>query len=148
MAEFALVVPFFFVLVLGVIEGGRFVFYYNMLNNATREGARYAIIHGSNAPDGCESGPMPDGTASCDLAGDRVREAVRRGALGLAGVGQFESIGVFWCPADGAKPCPGSELTNARGNPVTVRAVYQYRPVINLLPMIRIQSESTLVINN
>ena len=148
MVEFALIAPLFFFLLFAIIEGGRFVFYYEMLSSATREGARYAIIHGSNAADGCPSGPMPGGAASCDPSGAKVTEAVRKAALGLAGAGDFASLDVYWCPASGAKPCPGAELSNARGNPVTVRAVYVYQPVMPLLPPISIGSESTLVINN
>jgi hypothetical protein len=148
MVEFALIAPLFFFLLFAIIEGGRFVFHYEMLSSATREGARYAIIHGSNAADGCPSGPMPGGEASCDLPGDNVKEAVRNAALGLASSGDFTSLDVFWCSANAAKPCPGTELTNARGNPVTVRAVYVYKPVMPLLPAISIASESTLVINN
>ena len=150
MVEFALIAPLFFFLLFAIIEGGRFVFYYEMLSSATREGARYAIIHGYNAADGCPSGPMPAGAGpSCDLPGANVKEAVRKAALGLAGSGDFTSLEVFWCPAEGPKPCLSTdELTNARGNPVTVRAVYLYRPVMPLLPPISIGSESTLVINN
>ena len=149
MVEFALIAPLFFFLLFAIIEGGRFVFYYEMLSSATREGARYAIIHGSNAADGCPSGPMPAGAGpSCDPSGANVKEAVRKAALGLAGSGDFTALDVYWCPADVAKPCPGMELTNERGRPVTVRAEYAYKPVMPLLPPISIGSESTLVINN
>ena len=148
MVEFALIAPLFFFLLFAIIEGGRFVFYYEMLSSATREGARYAIIHGSNAADGCPSGPVPVGVAPCDPSGANVKTAVRKAALGLAGSGDFASLDVYWCAADGPKPCPGLELDNKRGNPVTVRAVYVYRPVMPLLPPISIGSESTLVINN
>ena len=51
LAEFALVAPVFFLLLFSIIEGGRFIFYYETLNNATREGARYAIVHGMNSFD-------------------------------------------------------------------------------------------------
>jgi len=147
-AEFALVAPLFLLIVLAIIEGGRFVFFYEMLNGATREGARFAIVHGYNAADGCPSGPMPGGAASCDLPGENVKLAVQKAAIGLAGVGDFDTLDVFWCPASGAKPCPGTELNNGRGNPVTVRAAYTYSSVIPILPPITIASESTLVINN
>lgn len=147
LAEFALVAPLFFLLLFAIIEGGRFVFYYEMLNAATREGARYAIVHGYNAADGCPSGTMPDGSTSCDPTGDNVRAAVRDAALGLVGVGDFDALDVFWCPPTGPKPCD-PQLSNARGNPVTVRATFTYPPVIPLLPSITIGSESTLVINN
>jgi hypothetical protein len=146
--EFALVAPLFLLILLAIIEGGRFVFFYEMLNNATREGARYAIVHGYNAADGCPSGPMPDGTMSCDLSGENVKLAVQKAAIGLAGVGDFDTLDVFWCAASGPKPCPDTPLNNDRGNPVTVRAAYTYSSVVPVLPAITIASESTLVINN
>lgn len=90
---------------------------------------------------------MPGGKTSCDPTGENVKEAVRDAALGLAGTGDFKSLDVYWCPASGTKPCD-PQLSNARGNPVTVRSVYTYSPVMPLLPPITIGSESTLVINN
>jgi TadE-like protein len=147
LAEFALVAPWFFLLIFGIIEGGRFVFFYEVLNGATREGARYAIIHGSNAADGCPSGPMPGGVPSCDLAGDKVKAAVVNASFKITNLGAFDSLDVYWCPADADKPCD-PPLNNGRGNPVTVRAAFSYDPIMPLLPPIQIVSESTLVINN
>lgn len=147
LVEFALVAPWFFLLLFAIIEGGRFVFFYEVLNNATREGARYAIIHGSNAADGCPSGPMAGGNP-CDPSGARVDTAVVNAAFKIANSGQFDSIDAYWCPSSGPKPCPGAELNNDRGNPVTVRAVFTYRAIMPLLPPLQITSESTLVINN
>ena len=57
MVEFALVAPMLFVMLLGIIEAGRFVLNMEALNNATREGARYAIVHGARSAD--PQGPMP-----------------------------------------------------------------------------------------
>ena len=42
----ALVAPVFFLILFGVIEGGRLIFYYEVLNHATREGARYGSAGG------------------------------------------------------------------------------------------------------
>lgn len=44
-AEFAVVALFFFMLIFGVIEFGRFLYTHNALNDAARRGARYAVIH-------------------------------------------------------------------------------------------------------
>src|SRR2546430_1532616 len=44
-AEFALVGPIFFLLLFGVIEYARFVFAVQLVNNAAREGARYAATN-------------------------------------------------------------------------------------------------------
>lgn len=45
LAEFALVVPIFLLIVLGLFDVGRAVFVYNGLSNAVREGARLAIVN-------------------------------------------------------------------------------------------------------
>jgi len=44
MLEFALVLPFIVLIVVLFIEFGRVVYYYSALNNAVREGARFAIV--------------------------------------------------------------------------------------------------------
>lgn len=51
LVEFALVSPLFFLMVFGVIEGGRLVWTMHTLTNATREGSRYALVHGSMSGD-------------------------------------------------------------------------------------------------
>ncbi|MEJ5340989.1 MAG: TadE/TadG family type IV pilus assembly protein [Thermogutta sp.] len=45
--EFAVVAPIFFLLVLGLIEFGRMVMVQQVITNASREGARRAIIQGA-----------------------------------------------------------------------------------------------------
>ncbi len=45
--EFALVAPVFFLLVFGMIEYGRMVMVQQVLTNATREGARRAVLDGA-----------------------------------------------------------------------------------------------------
>jgi hypothetical protein len=45
--EFALVAPVFFLLVLGMIEYGRMVMVQQVLTNASREGARAAVLDGA-----------------------------------------------------------------------------------------------------
>lgn len=152
LVEFAIVAPLLFILILGIVEAGRLVFYYHSLNNGTREGARYAIVHGENAFDRCPSGPLPPGSNSnnCDPAADNVRVAVRKGSFGLDPAGfRYGWSGDARFPlyyyADGTE---GG--TNASGNGVSVRVEYVYRPVVpvDLLPDITIRSESSLVINN
>jgi hypothetical protein len=137
MVEFALVAPLFFLLLFGIIEGGRLIFYLNILNNATRDGARYAIVHGSNAADGCPSGPMPGGVVNpCDPAADNVRDAVRTSAFGVVAPADFAVLDVDYSPA------------NDRGDLVRVYVEYVYDPILPLAPSFPISAESTLVINN
>jgi len=152
LVEFALVAPILFVLILGIIEAGRFIFYYHSLNNGIREGARYAIVHGENAFDRCPSGPLPPGSNAnnCDPAGDKVREAVRRGSFGLNPSGF-----TYGWPGDPRFPlyfhADGSPNgSNVSGNNVLVRVEYAYTALIpiDFLPDLTIRSESKLVINN
>lgn len=49
--EFALVAPVFFLLVLGMIEYGRMVMVQQVLTNASREGARAAVLDGAEWPE-------------------------------------------------------------------------------------------------
>src|SRR3954467_14207972 len=47
-AEFALVIPLFLVMLFGIIDIGRVVWANDALANAAREGARYASVTGSS----------------------------------------------------------------------------------------------------
>lgn len=136
LVEFALVAPIFFLMLFLIIEGARFIFFYEVLNNATREGARYAIVHGANSA--LPSGPMPPGRESepTDFNGDNVKQRVAATAFGIAGEGTL------------FVPDPVWTVNNGRGQYVTVTVVYEYQPVLPLLPPITINAESTLVVNN
>ena len=139
LVEFAMVAPVFFLLLFAIIEGGRFILFYQSLNNATREGARYAIVHGSNSS--CPSGPMPPGSPpplGCyDAPGDNVIQRVKDAAFGVLG------------PSVVVTPTWGAGLGNGREADVTVTAEYTYTTLVPLpLPAITITAESRLVINN
>jgi Flp pilus assembly protein TadG len=53
--EFAIVAPVFFLLVFGMIEYGRMVMVQQVLTNASREGARYAVIQSTNDTNAVET---------------------------------------------------------------------------------------------
>ena len=156
MVEFAVVVPLLFLLVLATFEAGRFIFHYELLNNAAREGARFAIVHGARAQ--CPSGPPPPGeTNMCDPAGDNVKAAVRGAALDLIGTGDLFVFDPVWTSrGDLSKPSPGdaSNGHNGRGEYVTVFVDFEYEPVLeevlsfDVLPSITISAESSLVVNH
>jgi len=57
LVEFALILPILLFVVMGLFEVGRFVFYYAVLNNAAREGTRFAIVQPSE-----DYGTYPDET--------------------------------------------------------------------------------------
>ena len=142
LAEFALVMPLFFLLVFGIIEFGRFIYTYEIVNNATREGARYAIVHGSASE--CPSGPMPDTALGvpvpnpCDPSGAKIEAVVQQYAIGVPPTYLTVNPPV-WTPDN-----------NARGSTVTVSADYMFHTLIPIVPLppIGIQAESTLVINH
>ena len=142
MAEFALVAPIFFLLLFGIIEAGRFMFYYQTLNNATREGARYAIVHGVNSFD-CTGPPGSGATSACDPAGEDVKERVRDAAFGV--LGSWVDVDADWYQSDGV-----TAGDNSRGMTVTVIAEYTYSTLVPLVPLpaITVKAESSLVVNN
>ncbi len=156
MVEFAVAIPILFLLILGTVEVGRFVFHYELVNNAAREGVRYAIVHGARSD--CPSGPPPPGqTNPCDPPGANVKVAVSDAALGLVSVGDLFVFDPVWTSRGSLNnPSPGdtSNGHNGRGEYVTVFVDFVYDPVIKqfidvpILPPITISAESTLVINN
>jgi Flp pilus assembly protein TadG len=135
LAEFALVAPMFLLVFFGIIEAGRFIFYYETLNNATREGARYAIVNGANTI-GCPTGPAAPGSTPCDTSGEDVKQRVRDAAFGV--MGTSVTVDPEWSP------------DNGRGSTVKVTATYSYTSLIPLVPLpaITVEAESSLVVNN
>jgi Flp pilus assembly protein TadG len=90
MLEFALIFPLILLLILMFIELGRVVYYYSALNNAVREGARYAIVR-----------PFP----SSEQRLADIRQRVSGYAIWLPLVN--DDIGVY-CdqdPGDNGNPC-------------------------------------------
>lgn len=144
--EFALVAPIFFLLLFGIVEGGRFVFYYQTLANATREGARFAIVNGSNSLI-CPTGPAEPPGDSCDEPGNRVEERVRNAAVGMPG--QQIIVGRHWMDGDDTDGDIDDGF-NSRGYRVLVTATYTYRTLVPIVPLppITVTAESTLVVNN
>ena len=146
LVEFSLVAPMFFILLFGIIEAGRFIFYYETLSHATREGARYAIVNGANTL-GCPSGPPSPGSSACDSSGANVVTEVRQAALGVTGTAVTVDRCWWYTTCDFATHGDGD---NARGATVTVAASYTYSSLIPLVPIpsITVSAESSLVINN
>lgn len=135
LVEFAAVALPFFLVLLGIVEAGRFMFYYETLSNATREGARYAIVNGANSLS-CPTGPPAPSSVSCDPLGNDVKERVRKAAFGVLGTGV--TITPTWFS------------NNGRGSTVTVAAIYTYTSLVPLVPLppITVAAESSLVVNN
>jgi Flp pilus assembly protein TadG len=162
-----LVAPFFFILLFSIVEFGRAIYYIQILNNAAREGARYAIVHGNEST--AASGPPPGYpiTSNADPLAGNVKQAVRNYAIGVIGGTGTSDFIVTVCYINPPSPpnppyvCAdnnaGGDMgsgNNGRSNPpqtVNVKVKYQYRPVISgfvPLPAFTITGESTLVINH
>lgn len=146
MAEFALVAPIFFLLLFGIIDFGRYVYYVQILNNAAREGARYAIVHGYNSL--ARTGPPDDPT------GAAVVSVVKQYAIGVIGNSTVLNVTpTWWDPTtepDPAAPVNGGDGDNTRESVVQVVVTYQFQSVIPLVPIppIEVKGSSTLVVNN
>jgi hypothetical protein len=165
LVEFALIAPLFFLLLFSIIEFGRAVYYIQMLNNAAREGARYAIVHGQQAQ--CPSGPFPPTAVtanggidnSCDFDGDNVVEATKKYAIGVIDVTPADFVvTVKWCDEDGdVANCPDTNAAamgdghNGRNQTVSVQVSYTFRPFMSgfvPLPTFNLTGGSNLVVNN
>jgi hypothetical protein len=154
LAEFALVVPLFMVMLVGVFEFGRAIYYTQVVTNAAREGARYAIVHGSGSYL-LTIGPMLNGPSD-DPTGRHVVAVVESYATGI----DPSALDIMVCwngqpPAPAAAPCdnasgdygPGN---NDPGSTFHVQVSYTFQPVLSTLlplPSFTITGESTLVIN-
>ena len=128
LVEFSLVSLIFFLLIFGTIDVGRAVWNYNTLAQATREGTRYAIVHGANSSD--PSGPASDND-------DKIEEVVEKFASGL-NLAELD-VAVAW-----------PKGTNSDGDPVTVTSQYTYQPIFNFLGILSftMSSSSTMNITN
>jgi Flp pilus assembly protein TadG len=138
-AEFAIAAPIFFLMLFAIIDFGRYVYYVQVLNNAAREGARYAIVNGDQSF-------TPVGPTADDPA---VASVVRNYAVGVIGNGAVLVIHSCWkdsgCPGN-----PAELASNSRGSVVRVSVAYDFHPIIPLVPIpgLTITGESTLVINH
>jgi hypothetical protein len=163
MVEFALIAPLFFFLLFSIIEFGRAVYYIQMLNNAAREGARYAIVHGSNSKS--DSGPLPASELTAepgepprtpsDPNGDKIVAVTKAAAVGVIDTtASGFAVDVRWCANDGdTADCPGphGDGDNGRNQTVRVTVSYTFQPMIAgvvPLPTFTMTGGSTLVINN
>lgn len=136
-AEFAIAAPIFFLILFAIIDFGRYVYYVQVLNNAAREGARYAIVHGADSLS--PTGP-PD-----DPSGADVIAVVRDYAVGVVGI---DDVSVLTITATWGTPPATPD--NDRGTKVTVEVTYAFRSLVPIVPIppITVEGASSLVINN
>lgn len=158
LAEFALVVPLFLLLALALVDFARGIFIYSVMADAAREGARYAIVHGTlakgDSPPNLVSGPSfipgetddPDGTLY-------VIPKAREFAFGLDQT--VLKVGVCWGYGCTVAPDCSTSTNKAQRPvpdvPVTVRTCYDFQPItasfLRVGPM-KLGAQATLTITH
>ena len=121
LVEFGLGFLVFFSVLYGIMEFGRIVSSYNILSGATREGARYAMVHGS-------------ASGSAASATD-IQTVVRNWAIGLDS--SAVTVTTTWNPG------------NTPGSQVNVQASYTVTPFSGLILKnnLTLKSTSQMVIS-
>ena len=134
MVEFSMLGIVLFIMVFGMIDAGRAVWNYNTLSHATREGTRYAIVHGADS-----SNPSGPDSANFTPPSDdvMVRQIIDKYGSGL----DPDRLTVTSEWLDGS---------NERGNSIKVTSSYDYQPMFNFFGTLSftLTSSSTMEITN
>jgi Flp pilus assembly protein TadG len=136
LVEFSLVAFLLVVLLFSVVEMGRMVLVYTTVANASRAGARYAIVHGNTRTGTGIDGPSGPGNTA------QVQTVVKNFAsAGLLSTGRL-IVTVTYCAAPYPATCSPTSTSNSPGQNVNVSAVYPYDPLTTYLPL-RVRLGST-----
>lgn len=156
LAEFALVIPVFLVLVLGMFDFGRVVWANSALSNAAREGARYAIVRGGSPTSRCPVGPpsgivvIPGATSSCPYPSPSKQGIVTTVLEHAIAAGSNVRVDVcYGSSCAGSTDAPGA--SNARGTPVTVSAsstVQLTAASLLGLSSVEVNARSTMIVSH
>jgi len=126
MVEFALVIPVFILLMVGLFDFGRVIWANDTLATAAREAARYAIVHGEKST--CPAGPASAGTEIDPTCLDptspsrqAIKDVAQKWAAGTSGdVTVSVCYGVVTTCSGDADQVVNPAPTNSRGTRVTV----------------------------
>jgi hypothetical protein len=160
LVEFALVLPIFLAILIGMVDVGRAIWANNAVANAAREAARYAIVHGGTKSNPCPVGPpvttgtnktvIPPASTSCPYPSPS-KEGIRDAARAYAVAGGFP-VTIQVCYGSN---CSGDTdiagATNARGTPVTVRVtsvVPMIVPKLVGINQINVDATSTMLVSH
>ena len=122
MVEFGLAFGLFMIFFIATVEGGRLMWSWSSLAHATREGARYAMVHG-------EANPIADTSI-----GTKVKDS----AIGLADTDI--NVTTTW-----------SDATKVRGSQVTIDSTYAFNFVVGNVtssPTLTLRSRATVNVAN
>ena len=129
MVEFLLVATFLVLLFVGILQMILFMYAYNTLANAAKEGVRYAVVHGTGNSN-C-SGPGSSSVTCPDNAGNGYKN-VKTVVVNFASVSfqniELSEVNVDYNP-NGAN---GSSACNVAGCLVQVTVAHTYTPFFGL----------------
>lgn len=114
MLEFALLLPSFMFVIIGIFDLSRGIYTYNAMAEAARAGARYALVRGINAS---------DTVGTCYLAGECTCPPVVRTEI----LTRFIAIDTDNVTTNCNWP---DSNTNKRGQRMTVEVDYRFVPVL------------------
>ena len=117
LVEFALVLPVFMVILIGMVDLGRAIWANNSVANSAREAARFASVHGGNCEDllgsvcsssnYCPVGPtaagaaVPSASSSCPYPSPSKQSIYDTATGYLVGGGSSTTVtACYWIPAD------------------------------------------------
>jgi hypothetical protein len=153
LVEFAIIIPVFLFLLMGIVDFGRVIWANTSLAAAAREAARYAIVHGGSSSADCPVGPpgpdSPSTTAStsCPYPSPSVQSIVDAATNAAMAGGSAVTVSVCYSNP-GMAGCTG---TNARGQTITVTitsTVNLITPALLGVSSFGVSGSSTMVINH
>jgi hypothetical protein len=169
LVEFALVLPLFITLLLAIFDLGRVIWARNSVENAAREGARYAIVHGDSINQSCPVGPStslytttPTASSSCPYPApskqsiyNPVRAYVWAGGVRPSSCTSADTTTTGPCVTVcyGAS-CSGdtnTASTTIRGTPVTVTATSTINLIVPRLlgwSSFNVSGTTTMLVNS
>ena len=127
MTEFALIVPVFLVITVGLLSFGRILFYWIQTNHVATETARWAVVDRNPYRPGCPTG-TPTGAAGCKTLQQEARDST---------TAEFASSGIAICIDYPDPTVPNAYQTETDvdpGEPVRVRV---QRP-FTVLPLLNV----------
>lgn len=162
LVEFALVLPLFLLIIIGMVDVGRAIWANNSVANAAREAARYAIVHGGTRSNPCPVGPpvttgptsqqtsIPPASVSCPYPSPS-KQGIKDTATAYAIAAGFP-VSVQVCyGASCSSDTDISGATNARGTPVTVTVFGQVPMLVPKLVginQINVDATSTMLVSH
>lgn len=143
--EFALILPILLFVVMGLFEIGRYVFYFAVLNNAVREGTRFAIVQPYE-----DYGAYPNETLTsccCSGSANTAHQNICNEIQGkLFNINELDSTQVIISHKDES----GVPLVNNYGDPlVEINLRFNFHPIVpglGLIGNMTIDTDSTMLL--